>query len=153
MKFNKPYDKRDRVHPILDSESMTHQSFKDLTDVNAIVSKWQNDGVCPSYVEGMHYGDFEKIDFQESMNHVISVQTLFDSLPSSVRNQCKNDPSQFLEMIKDESILDDLIESGIVDKSFKSSIDNPVVSSNSSTIESDSIQNESGQDSGTVTPT
>lgn len=92
--------------------SRTQQSFKDETDINSIMSKYQKTGLIDHVNEhGAHYGDQPSaVDFHEAMSLVASTNSLFNELPSSTRDYFDNDPSAFLEYVSDEERRDTLVK-------------------------------------------
>ena len=92
--------------------SRTQQSFKDETDINAIMAKYQKTGLIDHVNEhGAHYGDQPQAeDFHAAMNMVASTSSMFEELPSSTREQFDNDPAQFLEYLSDEERREELLK-------------------------------------------
>lgn len=91
------------------SDGRTKQSFKDETDVNQIVAKHTRMGTL-SHLEqwGGEYGDWSDFNFQEAQNQIARANSMFEQLPSAVRNQFSNDPARFLEFVNDPENADDL---------------------------------------------
>ena len=101
------------------SDGRTKQSFKDETDVNVIIKKHARMGTL-SHLEqwGGQYGDFSDFDFHEAQNRIAQGTSMFEQLPSSVRNQFRNDPAAFFDFVTDqenagqlEKLLPELAES------------------------------------------
>ena len=92
-------------------DGRTKQSFKDETDVNNIIAKHARMGTL-SHLEqfGGQYGDFGDFDFQEAQNQIARANSMFEQLPSAVRNQFSNDPARFLEYVNDPENADNLHE-------------------------------------------
>jgi phage internal scaffolding protein len=59
------------------------------------------------------YGDFTSNDYQESMNIVAKAQSMFNQLPSQIRNEFDNDPAQFLDFVQDPQNEDQLVDMGL----------------------------------------
>ena len=91
------------------TDGRTKQSFKDETDVNNIIAKHARMGTL-SHLEqfGGQYGDFGDFDFQEAQNQIARANSMFEELPSAVRNQFANSPEKFLEYVNDPDNKDDL---------------------------------------------
>ena len=85
--------------------SLTKQSERDSSNINTIVAKANRTGFLGSGIPSQrqaHYGDFtDGVDFQESQERVARFRTMFEELPSDLRNKFANDPSQFLDWVKD----------------------------------------------------
>lgn len=91
----------------------TKQSFRDDTDVNKIMSKFQRTGIL-SHVNkysGM-YGEIPALDFQEAQNLIIRARQMFADLPSAIRSRFK-DPGEFLEFVQDPKNQPQLEELGL----------------------------------------
>jgi len=97
----KPHD---RVFTPVGTISRTQQSFRDETDINQIMAKYQKTGIIDHVNEhGPRYGDQPSApDYHTAMNLVADTNSMFEELPSSVRADFDNDPSQFLDYVADE---------------------------------------------------
>jgi len=84
------------------TDGKTKQSFKDETDVNLIIQKHTRMGTL-SHLEkfGGQYGDLSNFDFQEAQNQIANANSMFEQLPSAVRNQFANSPEKFFEFVND----------------------------------------------------
>lgn len=84
--------------------SLTQQSFKDETDINNIMAKYQKTGLIDHVNEhGPTYGDQPSAEsFHHAMSLVADTKSMFEELPSSVRDDFENDPAKFLEFVADE---------------------------------------------------
>lgn len=104
-----------RKSTIETGSGMTEQSHKDKTDINLILMDYKRTGLIKhaKQHEGK-YDDVSAIDFQESMFKVTQVQSMFNQLPSDMRNQFNNDPAQFLAYVQDKSNADNLAKMGII---------------------------------------
>jgi len=93
------------------TDGRTKQSFKDETDVNQILAKHARMGTL-SHLEqwGGQYGDWSDFDFQEAQNRIANANSMFEQLPSAVRNRFANSPEKFLEYVNDPANKDDLRE-------------------------------------------
>ncbi len=85
------------------SDGRTKQSFKDETDVNAIIQKHTRMDTL-SHLEqwGGQYGDLSDFDFQTAQNQIAHANSMFEKLPASVRNEFSNSPEQFFDYVNDE---------------------------------------------------
>ena len=91
------------------TDGRTKQSFKDETDVNQIIARHTRMGTL-SHLEqwGGQYGDWSDFDFQEAQNQIASAKSMFEELPSAVRNRFSNSPEQFLEYVNNPENAKDL---------------------------------------------
>jgi len=86
-----------------DSE-YTKQEFKDECDINTIMGRYQYNGLMPVMNEqAPQYLDVSGADFQTAMEFVAGANSLFNDLPSSLRNRFNNDPAQFLDFCSNEA--------------------------------------------------
>nr|UXQ88117.1 MAG: internal scaffolding protein [Microvirus sp.] len=93
------------------TDGRTKQSFKDETDVNAIIQKHTRMGTL-SHLEqwGGNYGDWSDFDFQDAQNQIANANSMFEQLPSAVRNQFSNSPERFLDYVNDPEHENNLAE-------------------------------------------
>lgn len=124
-KFRKPYDgpvKSKRLK-LTDEHgeplpSMTQQQFKDESDINNVIRKYDKTGLI-THVSAIqaHYGDFTEVnEYQEALNIVMKAQNDFASLPAKIRNRFHNDPGEFVEFITNPDNLDEMVELGLAKK-------------------------------------
>ena len=97
--------------PVEFEETMTKQAFKDETDVNKIIAKHARMGTL-SHLEqwGGQYGDLADFDFQEAHNQIAKAASMFEELPSSVRDKFHNSPEAFFNFVNDPANADNLEE-------------------------------------------
>lgn len=116
VQIKKHYDAHPRVTFTTDKKSLTHQSMADECDINRIMAKFQKTGILDhrNSFEGQ-YGDFTNApeDYHSSMNAVLSAETMFKSLPSSVRKKFQNDPGQFIDFVGDPANKKEMISMGL----------------------------------------
>ena len=103
IKIRRPYDgERVRVTAPEDPVSMTKQSHKEECDINNIVDSFQSTGVVTHLNRHQpQYGAIDGTDFKTAMDIVTGAQSMFNELPSGVRNRFKNDPAAFLDFVSD----------------------------------------------------
>jgi phage internal scaffolding protein len=113
--FRKPYTRK-RFKTVIEGESMTKQSFKDESDINFIMQKYQQTGYLnPDVIRDSDYFDASNaLNFQDAMNIVVNAQDSFDALPSHIRKRFANDPALFLDFVGDEKNEDELRELGLL---------------------------------------
>lgn len=102
--FRSAYSPKSRLSISFDPESsMTHQSFKDECDINVIMSRYMKTGVLPQNLtpKEAQYLDVSDVEFQAAANIVAGAKTLFEQMPSSIRNQFDNDPAKLLAFTSD----------------------------------------------------
>lgn len=83
--------------------SLAQQQFKDDSDINTIVRRFNLSGELPSGVSVPQYGDFLAVyDYHSAMNVVRSADAAFMAMPAHVRARFDNDPGLFVDFISDE---------------------------------------------------
>lgn len=94
--------------------SMTKQSHKKECDINQIMAKYQKSGVVTHVkTHGLHYGEYDAIDFTDAMNTIAEGQSMFAELPSQARKKFDNDPAKFMEYVNNPENQEHLYELGL----------------------------------------
>lgn len=99
-----------------DDESLTHQSFKEESDINTIISQFGigvNPMVPQEWIENVDIADAVN-DFQSAMNQVNEARDQFMSLPASLRSKFDNDAGMFVNFVSDPANLDKMEEYGLL---------------------------------------
>lgn len=112
--FQTRYGKR--LKPTIDTgEGLTEQAHKDECCINRILADYTRTGLLKhaKQFEG-RYDDVSAMDFQEAMNTVANVKTLFEALPSKTRYEFGNDPVHFLSYVQNPANSQRLQEMGIL---------------------------------------
>lgn len=96
---------------------MTKQSFRDETNINRIMQRYEKTGIIDHVRDNPgQYGDFSNVHtYQESLNMIMLAQEMFDSLPAIVRKTFDNDPVKFVEFAQDPDNDDQMREMGLLD--------------------------------------
>lgn len=90
------------------------QQFKDDCDVNTIMRRFQKTGVIDHVAKHQPiYGFASSQSYHESMNIVAIADSMFNDLPSSIRNEFSNNPEAFLEFVQDPKNAERAAELGI----------------------------------------
>lgn len=118
VKIRRPYDPTVRTSISFPEKTMAKQSFRDETNINTIMQRYQTTGIIEhvSKVQGS-YGDFSNVqDYQLSLNQVIEAQAAFDQLPAQIRKRFANDPAHLMSFLQDPDNLDEAVRLGLVEK-------------------------------------
>jgi len=94
-------------------EGKTKQSFKDECNINAIVKKYRRTGQMPGVRENGIYSDNSSMDLFDAQLIVAKSNTMFNELPSEVRNKFGNNPVKFLEYAENPANQEGMIELGL----------------------------------------
>lgn len=99
-----------------DEPSLTIQSAERETDVNVIVAKYQKTGAITHHSKyAERYGYATSSDFKEAMDLVAEGQSMFEALPSSLRDKFNGSPEQFLDFVQDPENVHEAVELGLLD--------------------------------------
>jgi len=98
------------------AQGRTKQQFADECDINNIMSRYLKTGIIDHVRDGApQFLDASPVEFQEAMQIVAQAETLFEELPSSIRNRFDNDPAQLLEFVHDPSNIAEAVSMGFLD--------------------------------------
>lgn len=125
--FRKAYDPRKRVQTKT-VDSRTEQSHAEECDINNILAQYIKTGTFNANLLEKHqkiYGDFSGSDFEEAQNLIAKAQSLFEELPSIVRNRFHNSPAQFLDFAGDEKNMTEMVEMGLANAPQREEITEP----------------------------
>lgn len=110
-------ERQNRKHAItFKGQSMTKQSFRQESNINNIMKKYERTGLLEHVNERQaRFGDFADIpDFQTALNQIHEAQMLFDDLPAAIRKKFQNDPVEFVEFAQNPENEDQMIEMGLL---------------------------------------
>lgn len=99
--------------------SDTHQSFKDECDINNIVANnapgdlFMDPTIRPT-LEPRFLDCTTGTSFQDSLDHVIRIKDAFADLPSELRRRFDNDPSVFVDYLKNADNFDEAVKLGLL---------------------------------------
>lgn len=98
--------------------SKTQQQFKEESDVNNIIKKYQQTGQVTHLARNPGiYADVSGItDYQESMEKVTRAREAFDALPARIRDRFQNNPQAMLEHLQNPEKLEENIKLGLFKK-------------------------------------
>lgn len=97
-----------------ESPTRTQQHFRDETDINILVARFQRTGVPPAPSVPPLSAFDEIFDFQSAMQTIIDANASFASLPSNLRARFSNDPGAFLNFVHDDANRDEAVRLGLV---------------------------------------
>lgn len=106
---------RRRVSKKFTQKSMTHQSFGNECNVNAIMARYEKSGLLTHTNNRQpSFGDFTEMpSYQDSLDLIIHSQNLFDELPALVRKRFHNNPVEFLEFAQNPENLPEMVKLGL----------------------------------------
>lgn len=124
--FLSAYGPKPRLHALQFPESegphgRTKQSFKDESDINNIMARYNKTGVLEYTARYQpRYADVTGADFTSSMQKVALAKSMFNALPAFVRDRFSNDPARFLEFVQNPANEAEAIELGLLKKGAES---------------------------------
>ncbi|AXH73102.1 MAG: internal scaffolding protein [Microviridae sp.] len=93
----------------------TKQSFKDECDINTLMRRYQSTGEIPQMdTRTPQFLDATGYDYQQHMTFIAEANSLFQDLPSAIRNQFANDPAKFLDFTADDRNRVKMAEMGLL---------------------------------------
>lgn len=100
---------------VFKGKSRTQQQFKQETDINLIMSRYEKTGVIDHLAKHQgSYGDFSNVeDYQTAVNKIMLADQMFLTLPATIRSQFDNDPAQFVEFAQNPDNLDTMRDLGL----------------------------------------
>jgi len=124
--FRSAYSDPQRVQ-FQTTDARTEQSHKDETDINQILAKYVKGELLEHRINhAQNYGDFTGADFQAAQNTIATANSMFEELPSSVRNRFQNDPAKFLDFVGDDKNHDEMVSMGLAKAKIEPVKDEPV---------------------------
>lgn len=116
VKILSRYSDRERVPTVCSGLSRTKQAFKDESDINNIVRRYNKTGVMTDGVSSGRvpmFGDFTGYDYRAYQTYIATVRQSFDLLPAELRRRFDNDPALLIDWLSDESNKDEAIKLGL----------------------------------------
>ena len=94
---------------------LTEQSHKKDCDMHRIVGQLRETGVTAHVKQyaGTYQNFIGVPDFQQAMDAIADAKTMFETVPSHIRNQFNNDPGQFLGFMQDNANYEAIQEMGL----------------------------------------
>ena len=95
-------------------DARTEQCHREECDINKIIAKYDRTGVL-NHVNDFEarYEDLTGLDYQTMLNTVANANSMFEGLPSEIRNQFDNEPQKFISFMDDENNNNDMYEMGL----------------------------------------
>lgn len=97
-----------------EGSSMTKQSFKDESSIDKIISRYQQTqalGFQSQYAP--QYGELNSQDYKESLDLIKHSQSMFNELPSNIRDKFSNNPHEFIKFVENENNSTELYDLGL----------------------------------------
>lgn len=103
--FKTKFDRTETKGVKFEIPSMVQQSDKDSTDINLIIKRYCECGICPTCTVKQPISEDVAMlsgeDFNSMMQKMAQVNNQFNELPAEVRKKFANNPANMLEFIQD----------------------------------------------------
>lgn len=95
-------------------DDLAKQEFKDETDINTILKRFNVTGQLPTGVRMPTYGDFTGVsDFREALHAIQEAEDSFMAMPAHIRKRFDNDPAQFVDFCSQPENADEARKFGL----------------------------------------
>lgn len=93
----------------------TQQSSKEVCDINQLIIRYRAGQLIThvSAIEG-RYGDVPEADYKEAMDLIAGATSMFNQLPSSIRNRFENNPGKLLGFMENPDNRAEAIKLGLI---------------------------------------
>ncbi|WNK13505.1 MAG: internal scaffolding protein [Microvirus sp.] len=115
--FRTPYDHpRHRVSISFTGQGRTKQEFKDECDINVLMAKYLKNGLMDHVNQKLPmFEDVTGLDFQGAQNLIAEAQSMFEGIPSKIRNRFDNDPGKLLDWVHNPANAKEAASLGFLD--------------------------------------
>ena len=97
------------------NDGRTQQHQKDECDINLIIKRHTPEQIALMAIQNEgQYGDATSIDYHAAQNIIANANTMFNDLPSELRNKFDNDPALFLDFTSNEENYAEMRKMGIM---------------------------------------
>jgi hypothetical protein len=116
--LNPLFGNRKRLQTNCSIEHRTDQSFKEMVNINNIMSKYKKTGELPNFkTKTPQYIDETKIpSFLEAHSIVQKAKELFYELPSQVRKALDNNPANLEHALQDKDLQPLFVKHGLLEE-------------------------------------
>ena len=107
---------RPRAHPTINNEpTMTEQHHVEETSIRNIMRKYHDTGLVSHVNEhaGTYMDMINAPDFYEAQCAIAEAKSMFETVPSRIRQDFDNDPGKFLDFIQNPENKDKIEEYGL----------------------------------------
>lgn len=107
-----------RIQTHNSGKSRVQQQFKDDTDINLIMKKYEQ-GIMPTHLATGpgFYGDFTEIkSYEQALNALDHADQAFNLLPATIRAQFQNDPHQLTQFLANPNNLEAARDLGLISR-------------------------------------
>jgi len=111
--FSDPRQRRVRFNT--QGPTLTQQSSKDECDIHIIMRKAEKHGVIThlNKYQGEYSNMISAPNYHEAMVMIANANSMFETVPSSIRAKFGNDPARFLDFMQNADNRDRIIKMGL----------------------------------------
>jgi len=115
------YTPHERVRAGPFGPTMTKQSMQDECDINILMKKYEKTGMIDHVIryKGQYADVTSQLDYQEALHTIMDAQSMFASLPASVRDRFGNSPEHFLKFVEDPANETEMRKMGLMDTPYE----------------------------------
>ena len=122
-RVKEPFE-RQRVKTAVGEESLAKQEFREESDINNIMRKYEEHGEIPHVRSGGQFVDCDgPDDYQSALNIVMAAQERFAAMPARIRDRFDNNPELLLRFVADDENYDEAVELGLIEKPIEASVE------------------------------
>lgn len=116
--FKHRYGNNPRVQIYFSGNGRTKQSFKDECDINNLMAKYLKTGRMEHVNQALpRFECVSEYDFQEAQNLIAQAASMFEDIPSKIRNRFENNPGKLLDWVHDPRNAQEAASLGFLDLS------------------------------------
>lgn len=114
MSFSIRPTRRSRLK-FVDDPGLTEQHHKDSCDMSLIMRRYEKTGAIDhiKQYKGEYLDMPSGTDFQTAMNVIAEANSMFETVPSNIRNKFRNDPAAYLDYMQDPKNKKAIIDMGL----------------------------------------
>lgn len=113
--FRTHYSPQLRVSFQTEGESLTEQQFAEESQIISKIRKYDSQGFFDSVNRNpAQFNDFTQVrDLADAIDQIEQARDAFQTIPSDIRKQFNNSPTEFFEFASNEDNYDDLVKLGL----------------------------------------
>jgi len=97
-------------------KSLTEQSHKKTADINYILKDYQKTGILKhAHKNQGKYDDVSAVSYQQAMDIVADVKSMFEALPALTRAEFDHDPAKFIDFVQQPENGPKIVEMGLAE--------------------------------------
>lgn len=112
--FKTAYNNTRQKLEFLEDDGMTEQKHKDDTDINVLLSRFDRRHALEFRSDNVgHFGFADAVTFQDAMYIVAKGNSMFEEMPSHLRQKFENNPAKFLSFVQNPENAEKMVKLGL----------------------------------------